>query len=180
MALQGKGTLLPDNGAAGRGPRYLVMYLEHLQFYVKVLSEKPASTLIKNEQILRDVLVDGPARTLARMVFELKTYKEAETLGMSPNVTAAFLHRSHPSQTPAPSLTLTLGSDTLHFPNVRSRRPAPQSGCRSGAVLSGGAGAWPRGGAGGCGDGQTGRGGRVWSQWPQRCRWRQASGIAEL
>lgn len=76
---------MPDNGAAGRGPRYLVMYLEHLQFYVKVLSEKPASTLIKNEQILRDVLVDGPARTLARMVFELKTYKEAETLGASPS-----------------------------------------------------------------------------------------------
>ena len=78
---QTKGTLLPGQGPLAHGPQYLVLYLKHLEFYVNVLSAEPARSLLKDDQILRDVLVDGPARTLARMVFDTKSYEAAETLG---------------------------------------------------------------------------------------------------
>ena len=88
---QGPGLLLPEHvkvaanttsgASSGEAPRYLLLYLKHLLFYVDVLSREPLRDGLKNEKVLIDVLVDGPARTLARLVFESKAYDAAENLG---------------------------------------------------------------------------------------------------
>ena len=65
------------------GPSYVVLYLQHLLFYVDKLSAEPLGGGQRNEQVLTEVLVDGPAKTIARLVLEAKAYEAADHLGKS-------------------------------------------------------------------------------------------------
>ena len=59
----------------------MVLYLQHLLFYVDKLSAEPLGGGQKNEQVLTEVLVDGPAKTIARLVLDAKAYEAADHLG---------------------------------------------------------------------------------------------------